>query len=100
MTGKCKIPECPAPDAACHLGKDDFAQCENFIQEIDEKKNKKAKTIETNRSIIGWNGEAFTTYELGIVSSRTSPFLIGIVGKAAAGKDFIPWNALYSSAKW
>ncbi|MBS4033520.1 MAG: hypothetical protein KGZ85_03560 [Ignavibacterium sp.] len=86
MKGKCKIPECPAPDAACHLGNDDFTQCENFIPEIDEKKVKKVKIVDTNKSSIGWSGEAFTTDELEIVSYRTSPFLIGIVGKAAAGK--------------
>jgi hypothetical protein len=86
MTGKCKLPECPAPDAPCHLGKDDFAQCENFVTEAVEKKTKKEKASDVKKAGIGWSGQAFTPDELRLVSSRTSPILFGIVGKADAGK--------------
>lgn len=86
MSGKCKLKECPAPDAPCHLENGDYTECENFIVELIEKKNKVEKTADIKKSGIGWNGEAFTTDELGLVSSRTSPILIGIIGKANAGK--------------
>ena len=86
MAGRCNLPECPAPEAGCHLGKDDCTHCENFIVEAVEKKIKKEKAADLKKSSIGWSGQAFTTDELALISSRTSPILIGVVGKADAGK--------------
>ena len=86
MSGKCKLPECPAPEAPCHLGNDDCTKCENFVVEVVVKKTKKEKASDSKKSSVGWSGQAFTTDELGLISSRTSPILIGIVGKADAGK--------------
>lgn len=86
MEGKCNLQECGAPEIRCHLDKDDCTQCENFAVEAKEEKVKKEKATELKKSSLGWSGQAFTTNELASVSSRTSPILIGIVGKAAAGK--------------
>lgn len=86
MNGKCNLAECPAPDAACHLGKDNCAQCENFVQENAEKREKKERAPSQKKANAGWSGLAFTPDDLGIVSSRTSPILFGILGKADAGK--------------
>lgn len=86
MVGECKLKECGAPEVRCHLDKDDFTQCENFVVEALEKKRKKEKVAELKKSSLGWSGQAFTTNELALVSSRTSPILIGVVGKADAGK--------------
>lgn len=86
MTGKCNLSVCPAPEADCHLGKDNCTQCENFVVEVVEKKIKKEKIAEQKKSSLGWNGQAFTTDELSLISSRTSPILIGVVGRADAGK--------------
>jgi hypothetical protein len=86
MVGECKLKECGAPEVRCHLDKDDFRQCENFVVEALEKKRKKEKVTELKKSSLGWSGQAFTTDELALVSSRTSPILIGVIGKADAGK--------------
>lgn len=86
MAGECKLKECGAPEVRCHLDKDDCTQCENFVAEAAEKKIKREKAAEIKKSSIGWNGQAFTTDELGLVSSRTSPIIIGVVGRADAGK--------------
>lgn len=86
MSGECKLKECGAPEIRCHLDIDDCTQCENFINKVSDKKVKKEKSIELNKSSLGWSGLAFTIEELAMVSSRTSPILIGIVGKADAGK--------------
>ena len=86
MSGECKLKECGAPEIRCHLGNDDYTQCENFVAEAAEKKIIKEKTGILKRSSLGWSGQAFTTDELVLVSSRTSPILIGVVGKADAGK--------------
>lgn len=86
MAGECKLKECGAPEVRCHLDKDDCTQCENFVTETTEKKIKKEKAAEIKKSSLGWNGKAFTTDELGLVTSRTSPIIIGVVGRADAGK--------------
>jgi len=86
MTGECKLKECGAPEVRCHLDNDDCTLCENFVAEAAEKKVKKEKAAELKKSSLGWSGQAFTTDELALVSSRTSSILIGIVGKADAGK--------------
>ncbi len=87
MTGKCKIAECGAPEIPCHNGCEDFTTCPNFIAEIVEKKTKKGKlTTDEKKSNLNWTGQAFSLDELSLISSRTSPALIGIVGKADAGK--------------
>lgn len=85
MTGKCKIAECPAPELKCHLGTDDHATCPNFTVSTTEKKVKK-ENGSSKKSNIGWSGHALTTDELSIITGRTSPALIGITGKADAGK--------------
>lgn len=86
MSGKCNLSECPAPDAPCHLGNEDYTKCEHFVLEVIPRKNTKEKVVDIKKASIGWSGQAFIIDELGLVSSRTSPILIGIVGKADAGK--------------
>lgn len=84
MAGKCKIKECGAPDVKCHLGEDDYTKCKNF--EVEVKKRKRKILKELKKSNLDWSGQALTTDKLEIVSSRTSPIIIGLVGKADAGK--------------
>lgn len=86
MPGKCKLPECPAPELKCHLGHEDVSACENFLIEVIEKKEKKEKNASDKKSDVSWTGNAFSVSELSTVSHRTSPVLIGIVGRADAGK--------------
>jgi len=86
MTGVCKLKECGAPGVGCHLGHDDYSQCKNFVAEAKETKVKKQKTIEQKKSSLGWSGLAFNIDDIELISSRTSPILIGIVGKVDAGK--------------
>jgi len=87
MSGICKIAECGAPEVPCHNGCEDYRTCPNFISGITVKKkiNEKIKT-EKKKSNLNWSGQAFSINDISLVSSRTSPILIGIVGKADAGK--------------
>ena len=78
--------ECAAPEVRCHLDKDDCTQCENFIVDAAEKKIKKGNASEIKKTGIHWSGQAFTIDEIRTVSARTSPIVIGIIGKADAGK--------------
>ena len=87
MSGKCNIAECAAPDVPCHNGHDEFSECPHFTAGINEKKIKKeTPLLAEKKSNLSWTGQSFSLAEISLVSSRTSPILIGIVGKADAGK--------------
>jgi len=86
MSGKCNLAECAAPEVPCHLGHE-YKSCPNFIDETTEIKVKKDKLVTAEKkSNLNWSGQGLLVDEISLVSSRTSPSLIGIVGKADAGK--------------
>jgi hypothetical protein len=86
MAGKCKLQECAAP-LSCHLGCSDINSCENWVPEVIDKKTKKENdSAKQKNSNVNWTGLPFTFEELPSVSARSSPYLIGIVGRADAGK--------------
>jgi len=87
MSGKCNKSECGAPEIRCHDDYDDYKDCPNFILGAPEKKTKKEKPrAEGKKSNLSWTGQAFSLDEISLVSARTSPIMIGVVGKADAGK--------------
>ncbi len=87
MTGKCKLKECGAPGIPCHLGYEDHTTCVNWIENSIEQKVKKDKSIhDLKKSNLSWSGQSLSSDGLSVVSRRTSPVLIGIVGKVDAGK--------------
>ena len=86
MTGKCKIEDCVAP-ISCHEGHEDYRKCEHWIANNSEKTEERAKvSTDSKKSNLSWRGEPLKIDELHLVSSRSSPIVIGVVGKAAAGK--------------
>lgn len=86
MEGKCSNPECAAP-ISCHEGKDNHTNCESWIKPNTLKQEKNKTSPKKNIGFtFPWSGEAFTIEELSQVAIRNSPMIIGIVGKADAGK--------------
>lgn len=86
MEGKCSNPECAAP-ISCHEGKESHINCESWIKPNTVKQEKSKTSPKKNIvSTFPWSGEAFTIEELSQVAIRNSPMIIGIVGKADAGK--------------
>lgn len=86
MIGKCSNPECAAP-ISCHEGKESYTNCEFWNRENATKQEKSKVTSKgTKRTTIPWSSEALTIEELSQVSIRNSPVIIGVVGKADAGK--------------
>jgi hypothetical protein len=86
MEGKCsKYPECPAP-THCHEG-NEVATCEHWLKNNPAKEAKKEKPVmEQRQSNLPWTGEPFLVEDIPQVSFRSSPIILGIVGKADAGK--------------
>ena len=85
MAGKCKIEDCAAP-LSCHIGGDDYKTCSNWIPDVIEKKVKKATKNSDTKSNVAWSGLPFSVEDISLISKRNSPIIIGIIGKADAGK--------------
>lgn len=85
MGGNCSNPECAAP-INCHEGKDKPADCEFWINS-NAQPSKKTTTIKKEKmSDLPWSGEALNIEELIKVTFRNPAIIIGVVGKADAGK--------------
>jgi len=86
MAGKCSNPNCAAP-INCHEGKENIEDCE-FWQKGKIVKQQKITPGQKagKRTNFPWSGDALTSDEIPLVTFRNSPIILGIVGKADAGK--------------
>lgn len=85
MTVKCSNPDCAAP-ISCHEGKEKLTKCEFWMKSnASQTKNKPASKKE-KKSDLPWTGDAYTIEELAGVTYRNTPVIIGIIGRADAGK--------------
>lgn len=86
MEERCSNPDCTAPPH-CHEVKDDYKQCEYWLKNSLGKTEKKEKPQkESKNSNLSWTGEPLKIEDVALVSRRTTPIFIGVVGKADAGK--------------
>ena len=83
---KCKKPDCPAPKGLCseHIN-EEYRKCQYWIVDNTEEP---ASTVKVERKVnkIPWSGLALLPQEIGLLSHRSSPKIIGTVGAANAGK--------------
>ncbi len=85
MRKKCSIEGCDAPKGLCkNFMSSDYQECDEW-RSIDEDIAHKGKSssIETN---IPWTGMELTPEDIGLLSHRSSPIIIGLIGSANAGK--------------
>lgn len=85
MTGKCSNPECAAP-ISCHEGKEKHTECEFWIKSNSPQSKTKPASKKDKKSDLPWTGDPLTIEELSKVTYRNTPVIIGVVGKADAGK--------------
>lgn len=85
MRKKCEYEGCDAPKALCSISfSSEYQDCPHFNKEGNETSNPQSK--ESTGSAIPWSGIAFTPSNIDILSHRSSPIMIGLVGAANAGK--------------
>ncbi len=86
MEGKCSNPECTAP-ISCHEGHEDHTQCPNWIKNKTINSDKET-TIQKkkDKSTLLWSGEPLKIEDINLISYRNNPIVIGLAGKAKAGK--------------
>ena len=87
MKGKCNKPECSAPKGLCleHVTHE-FRRCENWSESVKASDNGKSKKENRNSRPVPWDGTTFQPTDLEIVSERSIPQIIGMIGNADAGK--------------
>ena len=87
MKGKCSNPDCAAP-ISCHEGHEDYTQCEYWLKN-NPKESTKLKLTSRKRKANNnqiWSGNPLRVEEINLVSYRNAPIVIGLAGKANAGK--------------
>lgn len=102
MEGKCSNPECTAP-ISCHDGYEDHTQCPNWIKHHVEEVKKRTTQKKTNKSTQIWSGEPLAVNDIKLISYRNNPIIIGLAGKAKAGKTtFLAmlYTLLYDGARF
>ena len=85
MKGKCSNPECIAP-THCHDDEENYLKCPLWLKNNSETEKKEKRPKEVKNTSLSWSGEVFKIEDIAQVSRRNSPILIGLVGRADAGK--------------
>jgi hypothetical protein len=87
MREKCSNPGCPAPKGLClesmtneHLKCDHWFDTNSSVQAVEASKSK-------NKSkCLPWTGEALQPDDISIISERSAPLIVGMIGTADSGK--------------
>lgn len=86
MNASCKNPKCLLAETKhCYLNHDPVHDCPDYVKENEEKKVRVKKTAGSGTMTL-WSGEYFRPEDIGKISKRSTPGIIGIVGTAGAGK--------------
>lgn len=86
MEGKCSNPDCPAP-ISCHDGHDNHTECPNWIKNnLHKTKDTKEPSRKSSKSSHVWSGDVLKISDISQISYRNAPIVIGLAGKAKAGK--------------
>jgi hypothetical protein len=81
---KCKREKtCFVPDTGCDLGHSDLSQCPAWCSPAEATSTEREKTEEV---LLPWSGSALGLADLGFVSGRARPFIVGVAGSQNAGK--------------
>lgn len=87
MRKKCSKPDCPAPKGLCVIhASPDHQKCKYWLENKTEQPVEKQKTLKKKVQTLPWTGEPFQPTDIEIVSQRSAPLIIGMVGSANAGK--------------
>jgi GTP-binding protein EngB required for normal cell division len=86
MRKKCDQEGCDAPKALCKISfSSEYQECPNFDKTLSQLPVD-SKSKGANATVIPWSGIALTPDNIDILSHRSSPLLIGLIGAANAGK--------------
>ncbi len=71
---------------SCHDGYEDHTQCPNWSKHHFEEVKKTSNQKKSDKSTQIWTGEPLAINDIKLISYRNNPIIIGLAGKAKAGK--------------
>jgi hypothetical protein len=86
MGGKCNHQDCWAPEIACNMGYPDYRECPHFQGQLGESESSGKAAEGESAYPLPWSGNSFGRVDLQIVSARSKPTIIGVIGSHNAGK--------------
>ena len=87
MRNKCDKVDCPAPKGLClEHASPEHLKCEYWLRDKPEQSIEERKIAKKRSQLLPWTGEAFQPTDIEIVSQRSAPLIVGMVGGANAGK--------------
>lgn len=83
----CSLEECYAPNAFCSiLASPNYIQCEHFKDSLGSSSSSSNIPKTRGGKSIPWSGQALQPNQIEILSHRSAPKIIGLVGSSGAGK--------------
>lgn len=87
MRKKCSKIDCPAPKGLClEQASPEYPKCEYWLGDKPEQSVEEQKTVKKRVQSLPWTGEPFQPTDIEIISQRSAPLIVGMVGNANAGK--------------
>lgn len=87
MRNKCSKPDCPAPKGLClEHASPDYQKCDNWLGNKTNQPIEKHEAVTKKGQPLPWTGEPLEPTDIGIVSQRSAPLIVGMIGGADAGK--------------
>lgn len=80
---ECTRGTCFVPDTGCDFGHTDLSQCPVWRGQAAARS---AEPVGTDEVLLPWSGSALGLADLGFISGRGRPFVVGIAGSQNAGK--------------
>lgn len=84
--GACDQEACDAPLASCNLGMEDLEECEYWSPRVRGDENGASSQDDGGTGVVPWVGGTLGRLDLDVVSARTTPYLVGLIGAHNAGK--------------
>lgn len=86
---RCGNPDCTAPGTDCLLLHLNYqADCPDWLSHNKTTSEKvKEPASKSDETSVAWHGAALQPHEIELISRRSTPWLIGLIGQANAGKS-------------
>ncbi|MGN7722277.1 TRAFAC clade GTPase domain-containing protein [Chitinophaga sp. 22620] len=86
MSKRCTQPDCPAPRGLCKVHfSNEHPKCEHWRDE-QIATGSGSRTTAKGQYLFPWQGAAMEPKDIALVSARSSPVILGMIGTADAGK--------------